>query len=113
MRATPHTPQAPRRKRLKGKWMRLQNPDLLARYMENANKSQSCLARHAQCSRQFIHMLLTGERRSCTKQIALLIEESLHLLPGTLFVEEMSPTTATVVARKRAVADVKRRATAS
>lgn len=104
MRRTPQTTPATRRKRLKGRWMRLQNPKLMADYMANANVSQARLSRHADCSRQFIHMLLTGSRKSCTKPIAERIEEALHLLPGTLFVEETSPTTVVNVAKKRTAA---------
>lgn len=82
---------ATRRKWSKGVWMQLRDPDLLRRYMENADFSQARLSRYCGCSRQFIHLLVTGERRTCTKQIGELIEEALRVLPGTLFVPKKSP----------------------
>lgn len=87
------TVQASRRKRSKGSWMQLRDPDLLSRYMENADFTQARLARYCGCSRQFIHLLVSGERRTCTKQIGELVEEALRVLPGTLFVPSKSPTT--------------------
>lgn len=71
--------------------MQLRDPDLLVAYMKNADFSQSRLARYAGTSRQFIHLLVTGQRRTCTKQVGELIEEALHVLPKTLFVPNRSP----------------------
>lgn len=65
--------------------MRLRNPELLAQYMEANDFTQARLARYAGCSRQFIHLLLKGERRTCTVDVARLIEEAVRVLPGTLF----------------------------
>lgn len=87
------TNTASRRKRSKGTWMQVRDSELLVRYMENADFSQARLARYCGCSRQFIHMLVTGERRTCTRQVGDLIEEALRVLPGTLFVPQKSPTT--------------------
>lgn len=92
---------ATRRKRPKGIWMRLRDPKLLVAYMEHADMSQARLARHAETKRQYIHMLANGDRKSCGRRIALLIEEGLNVLPGTLFVEEKSPTSKPRVNRKR------------
>lgn len=92
---------ATRRRRSKGKCMRVRDPELLTRYMENQDFSQARLARYVGCSRQFIHLLVTGERRTCTKQIGELIEEALRVLPGTLFVPSSSPTTTTRVASRK------------
>jgi plasmid maintenance system antidote protein VapI len=61
--------------------------------MQVQDCSQSRLARQAQCSRQFVHMLLTGQRRSCNDDIAARIEDCLGVLPGTLFAPSVSPTT--------------------
>ncbi|OBK22515.1 hypothetical protein [Mycobacterium asiaticum] len=72
--------------------MQLRDPDLLVRYMENADFSQARLARYAERSRQFIHMLINGQRRTCEEGVARRIEEALRVLPGTLFVEHKSPT---------------------
>lgn len=92
-----------RRKRSKGAWMRLRDPELLLRYMENADFSQARLSRYCGCSRQFIHLLVTGERRTCTKQIGELIEEALRVLPGTLFMPQKSPTTHRKVTKQTTV----------
>ena len=94
----------PRRKRPKGIWMRLRDPKLLVAYMEHADMSQARLARHAETKRQYIHMLANGQRRSCGPHIAKLIEEALDVLPGTLFLEEKSPTTKPHVTKKKTAA---------
>ncbi len=73
--------------------MRLRDPQRLRGYMKVQDYSQSRLARQANCSRQFIHMLLTGQRRSCSDDIAARIEDCLGVLPGTLFAPSESPTT--------------------
>jgi hypothetical protein len=73
--------------------MRLRDPQRLQGYMRVQDCSQSRLARQAQCSRQFVHMLLTGQRRSCNDDIAARIEDCLGVLPGTLFAPSVSPTT--------------------
>lgn len=99
-----HASPRTRRKRSKGVWMQLRDPDLLARYMENADFSQSRLARYAGTSRQFIHLLVTGQRNTCTKQVGELIEEALRVLPGTLFVPRKSPTTTRRVSKKETAA---------
>src|SRR4051812_19976074 len=101
-----------RRKRLKGIWMRQRDPDLFQRYMDAQKFSQSRLASYVDsglkpsgsCSRQYIHLLATGKRRTCSPAVAELIEEALRVLPGTLFVEEKSPTTKRRVARKKTAA---------
>lgn len=95
---------ARRRKRSKGIWMQTRDTELLSKYMENADFSQARLARYAGCSRQFISYLVSGERRTCTKEIAALIEEALRVLPGTLFVPNRSPTTRRTVANKKTTA---------
>ncbi len=84
--------------------MRVRDADLLVKYMENADFSQARLARYVGCSRQFIHLLVTGQRTTCTKPMAELIEEALRVLPETLFVPNKSPATTTRVARKRTAA---------
>lgn len=74
-----------RRTRSKGRWMRLRNPKLLADYMAANDFTQARLARYAGCSRQFIHLLLKGERQTCTQAVGSRIEEAMRVLPGTLF----------------------------
>lgn len=88
---------ATRRRRSKGRWMRLRSPQLLAAYMDANDFSQARLARYAGCSRQFIHLLLKGERTTCTKEIGTRIEEALRVLPDTLFVPSVSPEARQVV----------------
>lgn len=89
-----------RRRTSKGRWMKLRDAGLLARYMEANDFSQARLGRYAGCSRQFIHMLVTGEKRTCTPEVGRLVEEALRVLPGTLFTPNGSPTTRPVVARR-------------
>lgn len=91
-----------RRKRSKGKWMRLRDTQLLLDYMGAQQFSQARLARYAGVSRQFVNQLVHGDRRTCTTQVGRLIEEALRVLPGTLFVPEASPTTTTPVKRTAA-----------
>ena len=81
--------------------MQVRDPELLVAYMDNADFSQARLARYVGCSRQFIHMLVTGERTTCTRQVGELIEEALRVLPGTLFVAKRSPTRTTKVNRPK------------
>jgi hypothetical protein len=90
----------PRRKRPKGQWMRLRDPDLLKRYMDSADFSQARLSRYAECSRQFIHKLVSGQSRTCTPAVGERIEEALRVLPGTLFVLEKSTNGRRSVPRK-------------
>lgn len=93
-----------RRRTSKGRWMKLRDPGLLARYMEANDFSQARLGRYAGCSRQFIHMLVTGEKRTCTTEVGRLIEEALRVLPGTLFAPNESPTMRPVIAQRRRLA---------
>lgn len=102
-----------RRKRpSKGTWMRLRDPDLLQRYMEAQKFSQARLADYVDsglrpkgsCSRQYIHLLASGKRRTCSEAVGELIEEALRVLPHTLFVPEKSPTTTRRVTRNKTAA---------
>ena len=72
--------------------MRLHDPALLVSHMEAQDFTQSRLAKHAKCTRQFIHMLTTGKRHTCSAELAQRIERILRVLPGTLFVSEVSST---------------------
>jgi len=81
--------------------MRLRDPQLLADWMKKKDDmGQARLGRHAECSRQFIHLLLTGQRTTCTPAVAKRIEEALDVVPGTLFVPRESPTSGRVVAQQ-------------
>lgn len=79
--------------------MRLRNPQLLADYMKANDFTQARLARYAGCSRQFIHMLISGERTTCTVEIGRRIEEAVRVLPGTLFDPSVSPDARPTVKR--------------
>lgn len=81
-----------RRRVPKGRWMRLRDRELLAKYMAANDFTQARLGRYAGRSRQFIHMLVTGEKTTCTPEVGQRIEEALRVLPGTLFVARESPT---------------------
>lgn len=81
--------------------MQLRDADLLADYMAAQKFSQARLARYAECSRQFIWALLNGDRNTCTKEVGTRIEEALSVLPGTLFVDSMSPTGRQSVVRQQ------------
>ena len=65
--------------------MRLRKRELLKAYREQKGFTQAGLGRYANCSRQFIWQLESGDRNTCTKEVAKLIEEALGLIPGTLF----------------------------
>jgi len=75
-----------------GEQVRLLNPALLVSHMEAQDFTQSRLAKHAKCTRQFIHMLTAGKRTTCSDELAERIELALRVLPGTIFVSELSPT---------------------
>lgn len=84
--------------------MQLRDLELLLSYMEERDMSQARLGRHAECSRQFIHKLCSGQARTCTPPVAARIEEALGVLPKTLFVDKMSPTTRPDVANRKTTA---------
>lgn len=79
-----------RRARAKGRWMKLRDTKMLGDYMEAGDFTGARLARYAECSRQFISLLLLGKRTTCTPAMAARIEEALRVLPGTLFVPSTS-----------------------
>lgn len=84
--------------------MRLRNPQLLADYMKANDFTQARLARYAGCSRQFIYLLLKGERTTCTREIGRRIEEAVRVLPNTLFDDSVSPERGQAVKSRRAAA---------
>lgn len=86
------------------RWMKLRDSDLLARYMQAKDFSQARLGRYAGVSRQFIHKLVSGDTKTCSRQVGELIEEALSVLPGTLFVPEESRVTQRSVARHKTAA---------
>lgn len=80
--------------------MRLRDPELLASHMRHRDFSQARLARYVGCSRQFIHLLLAGDRTTCSREVGELIEEALQVLPTTLFVPQGSPEKGSQIARR-------------
>lgn len=92
-----------RRRRAKGRWMRVRDHELLARYMADRDMSQARLGRYAECSRQFIHQLTSGAKNTCTPAVAKRIEEALGVLEGTLFMPGDSSETRIDSTVRRAV----------
>lgn len=92
-RKVKHMSPQTRRKKAKGDWAQLRDPDLLERWMKEKDMSQARLARYAECSRQFINQLVKGERNSCTPFIAERIEEGLAVVEGTIFDHKKSSQT--------------------
>lgn len=79
--------------------MKLRDPDLLVAHMKHHDFSQARLARAAGCSRQFIHLLTRGEKKSCTEKIARRIEQALDVPETTLFLKMESLAKGPVVKR--------------
>lgn len=80
-----------RRRKARGRWMKLRNRTLLNEYIEHRGIKQADVARSAAVSRQFISLLCTGKKTTCTPDVAEAIEERLGLLKGTLFEANESP----------------------
>lgn len=96
---------ATRRRRSKGRWMKLRDPKLLGDYMKLRDFSQARLARYSGVSRQFIWQLLNDPvKRTCTREVGSRIEEGLSVLPGTLFVSSESPVARPAVKLRRTAA---------
>lgn len=79
--------------------MKLRDADLLVAHMKHRDFSQARLARAAGCSRQFIHLLTKGEKRSCTEKVARRIEQALDVPETTLFLRMESPVMRPLVKR--------------
>ena len=90
----------PRRNAPRSRWMKLRDADLLVAHMKHRDFSQARLARAAGCSRQFIHLLAKGEKKSCTTTVAERIEQALDVPPTTLFLPMRSPVSGRQVARR-------------
>lgn len=74
-----------RRARTRRVWMRLKSPDILRAHMEHKKFSMSRLARYAGCSRQFIYMLLNGDKSTCSEPLAEALVEALDAPIEALF----------------------------
>lgn len=99
-----------RRRRSKGRWMRLKDTQLMGEYMKLKDFSQARLARYAGVSRQFIWQLLNDPvKRTCTKEVGERIEEALGVLPRTLFVSSESSKARPVVNPRKTIAPARQR----
>lgn len=65
--------------------MRLKSPDILRAFMEQKGFTMSRLARYAGCSRQFVHLLLKGEKTTCSEPLGKAIAEALDVPTLALF----------------------------
>ena len=74
----------------KGVWMKLHSPEGMAELMQSKDFSGARLARYAGCSRQFISLLLKGEKKTCTPKLATNIAEALGVPLSLLFVPSLS-----------------------
>lgn len=84
--------------------MKLKDKELLTAYMRHTDFSQARLARAVGTSRQFIHMLASGEKSSCSEKVGSRIEQALNVPPGTLFLRQVSPNKGQRVASRTKVA---------
>lgn len=64
----------------------LRDPAELQRVLDEADRTRAWLGRRAGRSRQWISLLVSGERRSCADEVARDIEEALSAPAGSLFV---------------------------
>lgn len=83
----------------RSRWMKLRDPSLLVAHMKHHDFTQARLARAAGCSRQFIHLLVTGQKKSCSDRIGARIEQALDVPPTTLFLPMKSPVARPMVKR--------------
>ena len=79
-----------RRKSPKGTWMKLISHEVLKAHMEHKKFSVQRLATYAGCSKAFIGFLRTGDKTSCTKELAEKIALALDLPIEALFVTKTS-----------------------
>lgn len=79
-----------RRKSPKGTWMKLISHEVLKAHMEHKKFSVQRLATYAGCSKAFIGFLRTGDKTSCTKELAEKIALALDLPLEALFVTKTS-----------------------
>lgn len=83
----------------RSRWMKLRDADLLVAHMKHHDFTQARLARAAGCSRQFIHLLVTGQKKSCSARVGSRIEEALDVPATTLFLPMESPVRRPLVKR--------------
>ena len=74
-----------RRKSPKGTWMKLRSAEVLRAFMNQKNFSVQRLATYAGCSKSFIGFLRTGDKTSCTRELAIEIARALDVPLEVLF----------------------------
>ena len=84
--------------------MRLQSGATLQALIEQRGLNQSRLAEAAGCSRSFINGLCSGQRRSCTDELAARIAEVVQVPVEVLFVPNESPISGYSVSKVGVVA---------
>lgn len=67
--------------------MYLLDPELLSDALRTRERSGGWLAGKAGVTRQFIHLMLHGQRRTCAPEVAQAIESALEFERGSLFTE--------------------------
>jgi transcriptional regulator with XRE-family HTH domain len=84
---------------MEGSEMRLQSGNTLQALIEQRGLNQSRLAEAAGCSRSFINGLCSGQRRSCTDELAARIAEVLLVPLDVLFAPNKSPIWGSAVSK--------------
>jgi hypothetical protein len=89
-----------RRRKSKGRYMQLVNPEAFDAYMGKHRYSNAAVGRHAGVSRQFVQQLRKGEKRTCSDEVGRYIEEALQVPPGTFFLRHASTGKGPSVSRR-------------
>lgn len=71
-------------------WMEFNGTKVLLAQMERKGLSKLGLAKRAGCSNTMIHLMLKGERKSCTPKLARQIAEAVDLPIAALFAAHVS-----------------------
>jgi transcriptional regulator with XRE-family HTH domain len=82
--------------------MTLTSAETLLALMRQKDFTGARLGRYAGCSRQFIHQLLKGEKRSMTPRVAENIAEALDVPLAVLFMPSTSSAANQTVKRRAA-----------
>lgn len=82
--------------------MTLTSAETLVALMRQKDFTGARLARYAGCSRQFIHQLVKGQKKSMTPRVAENIAEALDVPLGVLFLASTSSATYQNVKRSAA-----------
>lgn len=91
----------PKQRWPKGTWMQLIDKEILKLHMEHKGFSAGKLASRSDCSRGMIFHLTSGRKRSCSKELAERIAESLNLPVESLFVPNIPSARGKSVQRRK------------